>query len=43
MSKLIQRTVIGTGFLLIASFLLGDRFSTGEIIGLFFLVVAATI
>lgn len=43
MSKWITRVVVSTAFLVVASLLLSPRFSIGEIMGFYLLVVAAVI
>lgn len=43
MKEIVVKAIVGAIFLAIASYLLAPRFSTGEIIGLYFLVVAAVI
>ena len=43
MKQWITTVIIGSVLLAIASFLLGPRFSTGEVIGLYLIVVAAKV
>jgi hypothetical protein len=43
MNEFIMRTAMGVAFLLLAERLLAPRFSVAEVLGLFFVVVAAKI